>query len=79
MAARVKPAPSPLARELKLFTCYMSIWAVGLGLVIAFASLVLGYPFMQTIIFVIGIIVANIPEGIRMSSYLQVFSSSTAK
>ncbi|XP_026738175.1 sodium/potassium-transporting ATPase subunit alpha-like isoform X2 [Trichoplusia ni] len=65
LAARLTPAPSPLSREIRRFMRYMSCWALGLGVFIASASLVLGYPFMQTTIFVIGIIVANIPEGLQ--------------
>ncbi|CAB3251681.1 unnamed protein product [Arctia plantaginis] len=65
LAARLEPGPSPLACELHRFMRYMSFWALGLGIFIAVASLVLGYPFMQTTIFVIGIIVANIPEGLQ--------------
>lgn len=63
LAARLTPAPSPLAREIRRFMKYMSIWALGLGLFIAAASLALGYPFTEVMIFVIGIVVANIPEG----------------
>lgn len=63
LAARLQPAPSPLSRELRSFMRYVSFWALGLGIFIASASLALGYPLMQTSIFVIGIIVANIPEG----------------
>ncbi|KAG6455378.1 hypothetical protein O3G_MSEX009183 [Manduca sexta] len=65
LATRLKPVPSPLSRELNRFMRYMSAWALGLGLFIAIASIALGYPFMQTTIFVIGIIVANIPEGLQ--------------
>lgn len=64
LAARLEPAPSPLAREIRRFMRYMSMWALSLGLFVAGASLFLGYPLIQTVIFVIGIIVANIPEGI---------------
>ncbi|KAF9419006.1 hypothetical protein HW555_004333, partial [Spodoptera exigua] len=65
LAARLTPAPSPLSREIRRFMRYMSIWALALGLIICISSMFLGYPFMNTIIFVIGIIVANIPEGLQ--------------
>ncbi|KAH9632462.1 hypothetical protein HF086_014546 [Spodoptera exigua] len=65
LAARLTPAPSPLSREIRRFMRYMSIWALALGLFICISSMFLGYPFMNTIIFVIGIIVANIPEGLQ--------------
>ncbi|CAH2039587.1 unnamed protein product, partial [Iphiclides podalirius] len=65
LAARLQPEPSPLAREIRRFMRYMSIWALSLGVIIATASIILGYPFIQTTIFVIGMIVANIPEGLQ--------------
>jgi sodium/potassium-transporting ATPase subunit alpha len=63
LAARLQPAPSPLSREISRFMRYVTIWALILGSVIAGASLIMGYPFMQTTVFVIGIVVANVPEG----------------
>ncbi|XP_068618720.1 sodium/potassium-transporting ATPase subunit alpha-like [Battus philenor] len=65
LAARLQPAPSPLSREISRFMRYVSIWAIVLGIFIATSSIMLGYPFIQTTIFVIGIIVANIPEGLQ--------------
>ncbi|CAK1556287.1 unnamed protein product [Leptosia nina] len=65
LAARLRPAPSPLSREIRTLMRLMSAWAIGLGIFIAGASLALGYPFMQSTIFVIGIVVANIPEGLQ--------------
>ncbi|KAJ2944392.1 hypothetical protein O0L34_g18402 [Tuta absoluta] len=65
LAARLQPAPSPLSKEIDRFMRCMSTWALCLGFIIACASLALGYPFMQVTIFVIGIIVANIPEGLQ--------------
>ncbi|XP_063363093.1 sodium/potassium-transporting ATPase subunit alpha-like isoform X1 [Cydia amplana] len=65
LATRIQPKPSPLSEEISRFMRYMCIWALGLGAFVACASLALDYPFMQTIIFVIGIIVANIPEGLQ--------------
>ncbi|KAI8426229.1 hypothetical protein MSG28_005148 [Choristoneura fumiferana] len=65
LATRLQPEPSPLSREISHFMRCMSIFALCLGVFIAGASLALGYPFMQTTIFVIGIIVANIPEGLQ--------------
>lgn len=67
LAARLQPAPSPLSREIASFMRYVSAWAVALGVFIAGASMALGYPFMETTVFVIGIIVANIPEGNKLS------------
>lgn len=72
LAARLKPALSPLARELKSFMRCMSLWALCLGFFLAIASLIIGYPFMQTIIFVIGIIVANIPEGKTIGNWKKI-------
>ncbi|CAH0398768.1 unnamed protein product [Chilo suppressalis] len=65
LAARLRPAPSPLSREISRFMRYISVWALCLGIFVAGASIAMGYPFMQTTIFVIGIIVANVPEGLQ--------------
>lgn len=73
LAARLKPEPSPLSRQIARFMRYMSVWALGLGLFIATAALSLGYPFVQTTVFVIGIVVANIPEGIATRAMLCFF------
>lgn len=63
LAVRLRPEPSPLAKGIRKFMRCMSIFALSLGLFVASASLCLGYPFIQTTVFVIGIIVANVPEG----------------
>ncbi|KAG7296159.1 hypothetical protein JYU34_021258 [Plutella xylostella] len=43
----------------------VSVWALSLGVFVAVASYCLGYPLMQITVIVIGIIVANIPEGLQ--------------
>jgi magnesium-transporting ATPase (P-type) len=55
---------TPIAREIGHFIHIITGVAVFLGVsffVIAFA---LGYPWLEAVIFLIGIIVANVPEGL---------------
>lgn len=55
---------TPIAREIAHFIHIITGVAVFLGVsffVIAFA---LGYPWLEAVIFLIGIIVANVPEGL---------------
>jgi sodium/potassium-transporting ATPase subunit alpha len=65
---------TPIAREIAHFIHIITGVAVFLGVsffVIAFA---LGYPWLEAVIFLIGIIVANVPEGLLATvtvSYFQ--------
>ncbi|CAG9087876.1 unnamed protein product [Plutella xylostella] len=65
LAARIKPQPSPLTLHIHHFMKCVSVWALSLGVFVAVASYCLGYPLMQITVIVIGIIVANIPEGLQ--------------
>lgn len=56
---------SPLRIELDRFVFIITIIALTLGVVFFFLALfVVGYPWLQCIIFGIGILVANVPEGL---------------
>ena len=55
---------TPIAREISYFIHIITGVAVFLGVTFFIISLALHYPFIQTVIFVIGIIVANVPEGL---------------
>jgi Ca2+-transporting ATPase len=57
--------PSPLQRELKRVTRVVTILAVGLGIAFFFIGVKLGgLPPASGFLFAIGIIVANVPEGL---------------
>ena len=55
---------SPLQREIAYVSRVVAILATVLGVVFFFIGQVLGLPFWANFIFAIGIIVANVPEGL---------------
>ena len=55
---------TPLRKELKHFIKVISSIAIFLGAVFFIISILLGNPLIGSIIFAIGIIVANVPEGL---------------
>lgn len=55
---------TPIRKELKRFIRIISGIAIGLGLLFFILSIVLGKPLIGSLIFAIGIIVANVPEGL---------------
>ena len=57
-------APSPLQREISRLSRIVGILAAGLGVVFFLIGQALGLPFWANFLFAIGIIVANVPEGL---------------
>jgi sodium/potassium-transporting ATPase subunit alpha len=55
---------TPIRKELKHFIHIISSIAISLGILFFLISLFLGKPFISSLIFAIGIIVANVPEGL---------------
>ncbi|MBK7663748.1 MAG: cation-transporting P-type ATPase [Sterolibacteriaceae bacterium] len=55
---------TPIRKELRHFIKIISAIAIVLGLVFFVLSVFLGSPFLGSLIFAIGIIVANVPEGL---------------
>ena len=55
---------TPIAREIEHFIHIITGVAVGMGVLFFILSLILGYGVIDAIVFVIGIIVANVPEGL---------------
>lgn len=56
---------SPLRTELDRFVLIITIIAIVLGVLFFFLSkFVVGYSWLECIIFAIGILVANVPEGL---------------
>lgn len=55
---------TPLRKELKHFIRIISTIAITLGVLFFIVSLLIGQAFIGSIIFAIGIIVANVPEGL---------------
>ncbi|MBU1214995.1 MAG: HAD-IC family P-type ATPase [Gammaproteobacteria bacterium] len=55
---------TPIRKELRHFIRVISAIAIALGLLFFALSVLLGNPFIGSLIFAIGIIVANVPEGL---------------
>lgn len=67
LAAGLDDVQSPISREIQLFIRFITIFAVILGLSFFAISLTLGYEFIDAVVFLIGIIVANVPEGLLVT------------
>lgn len=55
---------TPIAIEIEHFIHLITAVAVFLGVTFFGLSLILGYTWLEAVIFLIGIIVANVPEGL---------------
>eukprot|EP00731_Ephydatia_muelleri_P011631 Em0006g525a len=55
---------TPLSVEIEHFVRLITIFAVGIGIIFFVISIFFGYNWFSAIIFLIGIITANVPEGL---------------
>ncbi|XP_078387905.1 potassium-transporting ATPase alpha chain 2-like [Cetorhinus maximus] len=77
LASGVHNVKTPIAIEIEHFVCIVTALAVSIGVVFFILALTLGYKLLDSIIFLIGIIVANVPEGLLAT--LTVSLTLTAK
>ncbi|XP_053353006.1 sodium/potassium-transporting ATPase subunit alpha-1b [Clarias gariepinus] len=64
LASGLEVGRTPISLEIEHFIHIITGVAVFLGLSFFILSLVLGYSWLEAVIFLIGIIVANVPEGL---------------
>ncbi|OCT70803.1 sodium/potassium-transporting ATPase subunit alpha-3 [Xenopus laevis] len=64
LASGLEVGKTPIAKEIEHFIHLITGVAVFLGISFFILSLVLGYSWLEAVIFLIGIIVANVPEGL---------------
>jgi potassium/sodium efflux P-type ATPase len=64
LAETVEEEPSPLQKELKRVTQTVTMFAIFLGVIVFATSEYLGLGFTASFLFAIGIIIANVPEGL---------------
>ncbi|MFC2136268.1 cation-translocating P-type ATPase, partial [Bacteroidota bacterium] len=64
LTKETKKVVTPIRKELNHFIKIISIIAIILGVVFFFLSIALGHRLVGSLIFSIGIIVANVPEGL---------------
>lgn len=73
----LKPNKTPISKELEKFMKLLLIWAIVIGLFFGTAAMLVGYSWLDAYMFLIGIIVANVPEGLLAT--ITVGLSLTAK
>ncbi|CAF0994969.1 unnamed protein product, partial [Didymodactylos carnosus] len=64
LASGLETGQTPIAREIGHFIHIITGVAVFLGVSFFIIAFALGYPWLEAVIFLIGIIVANVPEGL---------------
>ena len=64
LASGLETGETPIAKELHHFITIVTGVAIFLGVTFFIIALCMGYPWIDSVIFLIGIIVANVPEGI---------------
>ncbi|XP_062961528.1 sodium/potassium-transporting ATPase subunit alpha-1 [Cynocephalus volans] len=64
LASGLEGGQTPIAAEIEHFIHIITGVAVFLGVTFFILSLILGYTWLEAVIFLIGIIVANVPEGL---------------
>merc|ERR1712226_927670 len=64
LASGLETGDTPIAREIEHFIHIITGVAVFLGVSFFILSFILGYSFVSAVVFLIGIIVANVPEGL---------------
>jgi len=64
LASGLGSGQTPIAKEIEHFIHIITGVAVFLGVTFFIVSLILGYQWLDAVIFLIGIIVANVPEGL---------------
>uniref|UniRef100_A0A4W6FBJ7 ATPase Na+/K+ transporting subunit alpha 3a n=1 Tax=Lates calcarifer TaxID=8187 RepID=A0A4W6FBJ7_LATCA len=64
LTSGLETGKTPIAKEIEHFIHIITGVAVFLGVTFFILSLILGYSWLEAVIFLIGIIVANVPEGL---------------
>ena len=64
LAATAEAGETPLRKELDRFILIISVISIIMGIFFFLMGVFLKYPFITCLIFGIGIIVANVPEGL---------------
>ncbi|XP_037944797.1 sodium/potassium-transporting ATPase subunit alpha-like [Teleopsis dalmanni] len=64
LASGIVQGTTPIAREIHHFITIISAFALFLGITFFVIALCMGYFWLDAVVFLIGIIVANVPEGL---------------
>lgn len=63
LASRLENTETPISKEMDHFVSVISGVAVFFGVLFFVISVAMGYSWLDSAVFLIGIIVANVPEG----------------
>ena len=82
LASGLGVGKTPIAKEIEHFINIITGVAVFLGVSFFVIALIMQYDWLEAVIFLIGIIVANVPEGllatVTVSIYISVFYSTAS-
>lgn len=73
LASHLEQGKTPIAKELEHFIKLVTIIALLFGFTFFIIALTMGHKLLMAIIFLIGIIVANVPEGKKLYCALYFF------
>ena len=64
LASGLDSGMTPMARDIQEFVHLVSFIALGTGAIIFIVAMVLGYSWINAIIFLIGVVMSYVPEGL---------------
>ncbi|XP_063842469.1 sodium/potassium-transporting ATPase subunit alpha-like isoform X2 [Scylla paramamosain] len=67
LTATIQPLETPLSREISHFVWFITIISIMQGFILLALALLMGYGWLEAIIYLVGIIVANVPEGLLVT------------
>lgn len=76
LTSGLETGKTPIAKEIEHFIHIITGVAVFLGVTFFVLALILGYSWLEAVIFLIGIIVANVPEGLLATVTVRCFPFS---
>ncbi|OQV18353.1 Sodium/potassium-transporting ATPase subunit alpha [Hypsibius exemplaris] len=77
LTTRIATTETTIAREMRHFVMLICIFAIIMGVLCIIVALAMGYPGFYAVILAIGLVVANVPEGIIIT--VTVMLTLTAK
>ena len=63
LASGLKVNETPISKEMNRFVKIITMVACSIGVSMCSIAFIMGYPWIDAIVFLIGLIVANVPEG----------------
>ncbi|XP_055839059.1 sodium/potassium-transporting ATPase subunit alpha-like [Episyrphus balteatus] len=64
LASKLTVGASPIAKEIEHFTFLITIVAMTLGILFFVITIAIGYRFLESVVVMMTIIIANVPEGL---------------